>query len=139
MPNSNIISDREIPDAFVFCSSLTLTRKLNEKFEYNSSFKITDPSRFAELIFTKLTERHDIVGYLTGKVKYATKERNITNQNKSFGLDDISQAFHEYCFKKPLSFKSEQEYRMVFLLGNETAIQPIEITCLELLKCCVFN
>jgi len=81
MPKSNLVSDREIPDTFIFCTSIALTNKLNDKFQYNSRFRITNPELFSEVLFEILVKQYNVVGYLAGKVRYGEKIRNITNEN----------------------------------------------------------
>jgi hypothetical protein len=138
MPNSHVTSDREVPDAFVFCTSLAQTRALKTKFQYDSRFKIISPLNFASLVFDALRDNFNVVGYVEDKVKYGVKIYGIANDNQKPLLDNINQSFEEYCFKKPIGYKDEHEYRIVFVLGDEKPIQPFEITCPELLKYCVF-
>lgn len=134
----NVIFDKQIPDAYVFCTSTDGNNSVLKK-KYNAIFKIIDLLRFADLVNDRLEldGKVSLSGYATGMVTYGIKERSINQKNKQEILTNLPKTFRDYCFKKPLKFRSEHEYRMVFLPKMDVKIQPTEITCPELVKCCL--
>jgi len=139
MPNAHVISDTEVADAFVFCTSLKLDSRLSNKWDYDSHYKIIDPIKFAEIIFWKLNEEICLSCFKIGKVKYKKKEIEITNENDRKVLsDDNSKKFWDICFTKPMKFIDEKEFRFVFVPQFAKEIKPRLLTCLELRGCCEF-
>lgn len=139
MPKAHLASDREIEDAFVFCSSLSYNNNLKKKFEYDSIFGITEPTKFADLIYEELSRNNSMIGYLMDRVIYSEKKIRITEANKGHKLSALNKTFPEYWFRKPLTYKEEKEFRMVFLPKSDASIKPVEIVCPTLLEFCLFN
>ena len=138
MPEAHVTSDFEITNAFVFCASLVSDRNLNKKWKYNSYFQIKDPYSFAQIIFNKINERYSSGYYLLEKVRYGLKEIDISSKNKSSTLDRYPKTLIDYYFTKPIEFKDEKEFRMIFVPEYKLEIEPVEITCPELLRYCRF-
>jgi hypothetical protein len=139
MPKAHVISDRQVPDAFVFCTSLKLDKRLNKKWNYDAYYRIIDPFQFAKIAFQELGKQVPLISYKSGKVKYTDKEISITNRNKDEVLSNISNNFWDICFTKPEKFKDEKELRFVFVPApGVKKIEPRFLTCLELRKCCQF-
>lgn len=139
MPEAHVTSDFEITNAFVFCTSLVSDRGLNKKWKYDSYFQIKNPHSFAYAVFNKINERCSLRYFVLEKVRYGLKEIDISNKNKSSALNRCPKTLIDYYFTKPIEFKDEKEFRMIFVPEYKLEIDPVEITCPELLKYCVFN
>ena len=138
MPNAHVVSNTEVADAFVFCTSLKFDDQLGKKWNYDSHYMIIDPFRFAEIAFWELYDKVTLLCFKADKVKYTDKEITITNQNKNAVLANNSRSFWDICFTKPKKFADEKEFRIVFVLEYPKKIEPLLLTSLKLLKCCKF-
>jgi hypothetical protein len=138
MPNAHVVSNTEVPDAFVFCASLKLDDQLGKKWNCDAHYRIVDPFQFAEIAFGELNNQVTLRCFKADKVKYTDKEITITNQNKNETLSSISRSFWDICFTKPKQFADEMEFRIVFIPEYPRKIEPILLTSLKLRKCCEF-
>jgi hypothetical protein len=136
MPNSSI--DKQVPNAYVLCTSLERNGVLSKDSDYGGFFEITDLQIFADLVLQELEHDQIMRGCMFGKVSYQNKERHIDEKNKKEVLANLPKEYSDYCFKKPLRFQEEKEYRLMFLPFYDKPILPVEITCPKLLKYCNF-
>jgi hypothetical protein len=132
--NSNV----EVPNAFVFCTSLKLDPQLFQQFDCDAYYKISSPQRFAEIVYEKLNEKSEIQCFKTGLVRYSDKTVTIDNKNKDQALTDNLHDVWNICFTKRRKFSYQNEFRMVFVPQFSKNIVPQIIQSSELLKCCSF-
>lgn len=138
MPHAHVISNTEVPDAFVFCASLKLDERLGKKWDYDAYYKIIDPIRFAETVYWKLDEDICLSCLKLDRVKYENKEIGLTNKNKNKILNTKSNNFWDICFTKPKKFSDEEEVRIMFVPEHAKEIKPRLLTCVELREFCKF-
>jgi hypothetical protein len=130
--------DMQIANAYIFCTSLKFGASLFKKFEYDAYYTITDPFRFADILYEKLNQAKKFInGFKVGAVKYADRPIVLTEENKQDVLQERDSLYWSTCFTKPKSFSEEQEFRMVFA-SESRDIEPITLQCPELKKYCVF-
>jgi hypothetical protein len=136
MPNSTAIFKEELEDAYLFCMSSARSKALNEKWNYDAIFEISDVFSFADTMYEELSNTESMIGYIVDEVYYGFKHKRLTPENKD---NVLSQLAYDLCLKKPLRFKTEKEWRIVFLSSKPKLIEPHEITCMQLLKFCHFK
>ena len=133
---ATIIDNKQVSNAFVFCTSIKLDRDLGRKFGYDSYYKITKPDHFAEILFEKINQVKMLKCFKAEKVKYLDKEISITDEASSHSRNFND--FWDICFTKPQKFHNEKEFRIVFVPEFLGEIEPLLLSCPELLKCCEF-
>ena len=132
MPNSSATFKQKLEDVYI-CTSSVNSSELKEKWNYNAVFRITDIFSFAEIMYEELSYEKNygnVVGYIVDKVTYGFKRRRLTPKNKD---NVISRLAYDVCFRKSIDFRSEKEWRIVFLASKTDLIKPHEITCPKLL------
>jgi len=138
MPNSSATFKQKLEDAYIFCTSSVNSSELKEKWNCNAVFRITDIFSFAEIMYEELSNEKNngnVVGYIVDKVTYGFKRRRLTPKNKD---DVISRLTYDVCLRKPMEFRREKEWRIVFLAIKTDLVKPHEITCPKLLTFCQF-
>jgi len=131
---ATILDHKQVSNAFVFCASLKLDSALGKKFGYDAYYKITNPERFAEILFEKINEVRTIRCFKADKVKYLNKEIIVTNKRTSLSRD-FNDSW-DICFTKPKKFHNEKEFRMVFVPELPEQIKPLILSCPKLQKYC---
>jgi hypothetical protein len=135
MPNSIATFKERLEDAYVFCTSLAKSKELNERWKYDKVFEITDPFSFADTMYEELSRTESMIGYMMDKICYGFRQRKLTPKNEECVLSKLP---YDLCFTKPLRFREEKEWRMVFVPRKAEQVEPHEVTCTKLLKFCHF-
>jgi hypothetical protein len=135
---ASIVSNTQVPNAFVFCASLKLDDDLFEKFKYDAYYRITKPDRFAEILWKEIDKVRTIRCFRAGKVRYSDKEIVVSDKRKSLSQAQLFNDFWNICFTKPLKFRNEEEYRIVFVPEFLKEIAKLDLRCPELRRCCTF-
>ena len=136
----SISSKVQVADVFVFCTSRTHNINRGQKLGYSAYYKIVDPEEFAIALFKKLDEKFVLQCFDARPVNYSNKEYRVTKESidASTQKNSKQRLFWEICFSKPLSFKYEKEFRMVFVPMFSKVIKPCLLNCPELLQYCEF-
>jgi len=127
---ATIVDRKQVSNAFIFCTSMKLDSALGKEFGYDAYYKITNPERFAEILFEKINEVRMTKCFKAGKVKYLDKE--ITGTSKSASISRNSNDFWDICFTKPKKFRNQKEFRIVFVPEYPGKIEPLLLSCPEL-------
>ena len=136
---TTVSSNTDTSDAYVFCTSLINSRKLNSKFKHASFYKILNPQKFAEILFLKMSERCEMNCYKIGRVTYNDKHIVFNEKKRQDFLNYKKDDFWKICFTKPKRFSGEREFRMVFNPQFwRTSLNPLDIDCPQLLDYCSF-
>jgi hypothetical protein len=131
-----IVGNKQVSNAFVFCASLKLDDDLFRKFEYDAYYRITEPDRFAEILWEEVDKVRTIRCFKADKVRYSDKEIVVSDKRKSLSKASLINDFWNICFTKPLRFRNEEEYRIVFVPEFPKEIAKLDLCCPELRKCC---
>jgi hypothetical protein len=145
----------DIPNTFVFCTSLLFNMDICSKLGYKDYYEITDAFKFAETLVKKLQIIMPMSDCRVSTVSYADKELvvnegDISKFVKLQGSDvwqiDFKKIEEQYrinfwnvCFTKHKRFQSEQELRMIFVPRNRDKLTPFNLACPELRKYCKFS
>ena len=138
LPGAHLTREDTVPGAFIFCTSCVIDKKLMEKWNYDSYYRIVDIAQFAKTIFEELSKNIPLQDYRHRKVRYEEKEIDVTNNNLSECLRLSNDPWDNY-FRKPEAFRNEKEYRLVFLPTSDfTMTEYFDLHCKKLLTCCKF-
>jgi hypothetical protein len=112
-----------VPNTFVFCTSLIQSQKIAKEFETDVCYRIIDPQKFAIEMAKEIGKQHTLRLSVINKVTYVpSKELTITNKNKNsviratpYHESGVKTIFVEDYFTKPDSFKTQVEFRFIFM------------------------
>jgi hypothetical protein len=127
----------QVTDAYIFCTSMKIDKKIMDKFGYDTYYTIKNPELFANTLFDRLNESTTLRGYRIKKVQYANKCTPLTSDNKQNVIHNPNR-FWDACFSKPESYKGEYEFRMLFIPKFRKKLEPMLIECPELRQHCSF-
>lgn len=147
----NYFSDfLNVPNVFVFCTSLNYNRRLMEKFECDGCYKIVDFHKFANKLSEELNQKYPLFFTISNIVNYVvSKEIEITNENKNSVIrtdpykksvpnsDRIKTIYVEDYFTKPAAaFGDEDEFRLIFVSREPIGKDAAYIHCKKLVEYC---
>ena len=122
-PETSFSDFLNVPNAFIFCASLSYDNKLFRKFEADACYKIGDIEAFASEMGREISKHFPLrltaineVVYVPSKKRKITKE-NINSVIRNTPYDDsgVKTIYVEDYFTKPMTYLEEVEYRFVFL------------------------
>lgn len=122
-PETTFSDFLNVPNAFIFCVSLSYKQKLQKKFEADACYKIVEIQKFANEVGKEINKQYPLRLIATDKVVYVpSKEHKITNENKNsvirttpYNESGVKTIYVEDYFTKPNTFREENEYRFVFI------------------------
>jgi hypothetical protein len=122
-PETTFSDFLNVPNAFIFCTSLSYDKKLLKKFEADGCYKIVEIQAFANEVGKEINKQYPLRLIALDKVVYVpSKEYMITNENKSriirttpYNESGVKTIYVEDYFTKPVGFQQEAEYRFIFL------------------------
>jgi hypothetical protein len=149
-PETTFSDFLNVPNAFVFCTSLNYDSKLMKKFDCDSFYKIIDAQSFANKISKELNKKHQLLFTVLNKVNYVdSKDIKITNENKNSVIrtnpydqsksERMKTIYIEDYFSKPDAFRQEVEFRFIFVPKNPIEKKAVKINCKKLVEYCLFN
>jgi|WetSurMetagenome_2_1015567.scaffolds.fasta_scaffold12206_8 hypothetical protein len=144
-PETTFSDFLNVPNAFIFCTSLNNDKILLKKFEAEGSYKIAELQRFTNLLSEEISKQFPLRLSATSRVVYVpSKEHKITNENKDliirttpYNETGVKNIYVEDYFTKPLEFQGEVEYRFIFM--PQKVIEKdcfVSIRNKKLVECC---